>query len=208
MTKFISGASDVIAGAVCGSREFIGRLMDLHTGPLMLLGPTMDPTVAFQLSLRLPDLPLRMREHGRRARAYAERLAAAGLPVSYPGLSSHPDHVLMRALADDRYGCGGVLTVDMGSAERADALMDLLQNRHGFGYMAVSLGYFDTLMSCSGSSTSSELAEADKAAAGISPGLVRLSAGITGSVRQRLAQLDAALAELGVAEARRSPAPA
>jgi methionine-gamma-lyase len=57
-------------------------------------------------------------------------------------------------------------------------------------------------MSCSGSSTSSELAEDDKTAAGISPGLVRISAGITGTLRQRLAQLDAALDELATRENR------
>jgi methionine-gamma-lyase len=206
LTKFVSGASDVIAGAVCGSRDFIARLMDLHTGPLMLLGPTMDPGVAFQLSLRLADLPLRMREHGRRALAFAERLAARGLEVGYPGLAGHPDHALMKSLGDAQYGCGGVLTVDLGSEDLANALMDLLQNRHGFGYMAVSLGYFDTLMSCSGSSTSSELAEDDKAAAGIPPGLLRMSAGITGTLEQRLAQLDAALVELGVSDGRGVPA--
>ena len=43
MTKFVNGASDFIAGAVVGSGEFVGSLMDLHTGPLMILGPTMDP---------------------------------------------------------------------------------------------------------------------------------------------------------------------
>ena len=56
ITKFISGASDVIAGAVCGSESFIGQLMDLHMGPLMLLGPTMDPHVAANVSLRIPHL--------------------------------------------------------------------------------------------------------------------------------------------------------
>jgi methionine-gamma-lyase len=198
MTKFISGASDVIAGAVCGSREFIGSLMDLHTGPLMLLGPTMDPKVAFEFSLRLPSLPLRMQEHGRRALAYAKHLRKRGLEVGYPGLPEHPDYALLRRLASPGYGCGGVLTVDLGDATRANALMNLLQNREGFGYMAVSLGYFDTLMSCSGSSTSSELAEEDRAAAGIHDGLVRISAGITGTLEQRLAQLDDALDELGI----------
>ena len=59
ITKFISGMSDVIAGAVCGTKEFIESLMDLHEGPLMLLGPTMDPRVAANISLRIPHLPLR-----------------------------------------------------------------------------------------------------------------------------------------------------
>jgi methionine-gamma-lyase len=48
--------------------------MDLHLGPVMLLGPTMDPAIASVLSLRLPHLGLRMAEHSRRAAAYAARL--------------------------------------------------------------------------------------------------------------------------------------
>jgi hypothetical protein len=55
LTKFINGASDFIAGAVCGTTEFVGSLMDLHNGPLMLLGPTMDPQVAtFEYYLSKP----------------------------------------------------------------------------------------------------------------------------------------------------------
>jgi methionine-gamma-lyase len=89
------------------------------------------------------------------------------------------------------------MTVDMGTEAAANALMSKLQNKHGFGFMAVSLGYFDTLMSCSGSSTSSELSDADKASAGISPGLVRLSVGYTGTLEQRWGQLRDALQEVG-----------
>ena len=95
------------------------------------------------------------------------------------------------------YGFGGVLAVDMGTEVAANALMSKLQNKYGFGFMAVSLGYFDTLMSCSGSSTSSELSDTDKQAAGISPGLVRLSVGYTGTVEQRWQQLREALEEVG-----------
>jgi methionine-gamma-lyase len=72
-----------------------------------------------------------------------------------------------------------------------------LQNKYRFGFMAVSLGYFDTLMSCSGSSTSSELTEDDKSEAGISPGLVRMSIGYTGTLEQRWQQLKDALEEIG-----------
>ncbi|MEZ6194659.1 MAG: aminotransferase class V-fold PLP-dependent enzyme [Planctomycetota bacterium] len=54
MTKYMSGASDIIAGAICGTKDFVSRLMDLHTGTVMLLGPTMDPQRAFDLSMRLP----------------------------------------------------------------------------------------------------------------------------------------------------------
>jgi methionine-gamma-lyase len=198
MTKFISGMSDIIAGAVCGSREFIERLMDLHSGPLMLLGPTMDPKIAAEISLRIPHLPLRMSAHGERALALAERLDAAGVDVCYPGLAHHPDRKLFDRLRCPDYGYGGVLTIDLGSEERADELMALLQNKYRFGFMAVSLGYFDTLMSCSGSSTSSEMTDEDKTAAGIGPGLVRMSIGYTGTLEQRWAQLESALQDIGI----------
>jgi methionine-gamma-lyase len=201
LTKFIGGASDHIAGAICADREFILRLMDLHTGALMLLGPTMDPQVAFNLNLRLPHLPLRMAEHGRRAQLFAERLQALGLAVNYPGLPEHPDYELLNELHCPDYGFGGILTLDMGSQELADQLMDMLQNDYRFGYMAVSLGYFDTLMSCSGSTTSSEMTEEDKANAHISPGLVRMSVGFTGTTEQRWRQLHSALGRLGVVTA-------
>lgn len=198
MTKFISGASDFIAGAICADADFIQQLMDLHTGMLMVLGPTMDPQVAFNINLRIPHLPLRVKEHSKRTQLFAERLHAMGMKVTYPGLPDHPDHALMSELYCRDYGFGGVLTLDMGSQEHANELLDLLQNEYRFGYVAVSLGYFDTLMSCSGSSTSSELTDEDKTAAHISPGLVRMSVGYTGTTEQRWAQLQDALERVSV----------
>ena len=198
ITKFISGSSDVIAGAVCGTSAFIGELMDLHMGPLMLLGPTMDPNIAASVSLRIPHLPLRMTAHGERAQELSVRLDGMGLAVSYPGLASHPDHELFNELRSGEYGYGGVFTLDVGDADKANELMSHLQNEQRFGYLAVSLGYFDTLMSCSGSSTSSELSDEEKATAGISPGLVRFSIGYTGTLEQRWTQLRAALNATGI----------
>ncbi|MDJ0939290.1 MAG: aminotransferase class I/II-fold pyridoxal phosphate-dependent enzyme [Woeseiaceae bacterium] len=198
ITKFISGMSDIIAGAVCGSKPFIESLMDLHEGPLMLLGPTMDPKVASKISLRIPHLPIRMAAHSERALALARRLEEYGAKVGYPGLPSHEDHELLDELACPDYGYGGVMTIDMETEDRANQLMSLLQNKYRFGFMAVSLGYFDTLMSCSGSSTSSELTDDDKSSAGISPGLVRLSIGYTGTLEQRWRQLKGALEDVGV----------
>ena len=76
--------------------------------------------------------------------------------------------------------------------------MDDLQNEEGFGFMAVSLGYFDTLMSCSASSTSSEMDDAALAAAGIRPGLIRMSVGYTGSLEQRWSWFERALTRNGL----------
>jgi len=193
LTKFMNGASDIIAGAICASTEFIMQLMDLHSGSLMLLGPTMDPKVAFNISLRLPHLPLRMKEHSRRALTFAQRLRELNVPVIYPGLPDHPDHDVLKRIMNEEYGFGGVLCVDLGDVRRANEFMEILQNKDRFGFMAVSLGFFETLMSCSAASTSSELSEADQQRVGIRPGLVRMSVGYTGTLEQRWRQLRDAL---------------
>lgn len=198
LTKFINGASDIVAGAICSSAQFLSELMDLHTGALMLLGPTMDPQTAFQISLRIPHLGLRVAEHSRRAMHFATRLRELGLDVNYPGLPQHPQHALMRTLSNEGFGAGGLFTIDVGTREAADEFMTLLQNKYQFGYMAVSLGYFDTLMSASASSTSSELSDADLRSAGIAPGLVRISIGYTGSLEHRWHQFESALRDIGM----------
>jgi methionine-gamma-lyase len=198
LTKFINGASDLIAGAVCASRAFVYRLMDLHTGRVMLFGPTIDARVAFDIIQRLPHLALRMREHGSRAMAMASRLEAMGAPVTYPGLKSHPQHGLMKSMVNDSYGYGGMMTLDCRTQAKAEELLSVLQNQEHFGLIAVSLGYYDTLMSCSGSSTSSEIPPEDQCKMGLSPGLVRLAVGYTGSLAERIAQIERAVKAVGL----------
>ncbi len=193
LTKYINGASDLIAGAICAEKTFIQELMDLHTGRVMLLGPTMDPRVAFDIIQRIPHLPLRMREHSRRAMAMAEMLQEIGVKVFYPGLSSHPQHKLAEKIKNDTYGYGGILAIDCGSREKAESLMNVLQNEEQFGLIAVSLGYFDTLISCSGSSTSSEIDMEDQQRMGLSPGLLRVAIGYTGTLETRLEQMKRAV---------------
>jgi len=193
LTKFVSGSSDIIAGVVCGSKEFISSMMDVTNGALMLLGPTMDPRIAFELSTRLPHLGVRMVEHGRRALAMAELLEKHGFDVHYPGLKTHPHHERLKGMMNEGFGWGGIVSVDLKTIERANRFMEHLQLQEKFGFIAVSLGFTDTLMSASAYSTSSEMPEEDQARAGISPGLVRMSIGITGALDQRLAQLESAI---------------
>ncbi|MBU2645192.1 aminotransferase class I/II-fold pyridoxal phosphate-dependent enzyme, partial [bacterium] len=199
LTKFINGASDVIAGVICGRRDFIQQLTDLRTGRMMLLGPTMDARTAFDIQQRLPHLAIRMKEHSTRALAIAELLQQIKVKVVYPGLVSHPEHALMTSMMNRGYGYGGILAVDCVTQKRAEKFMSLLQNKERFGLIAVSLGYFDTLMSCSGSSTASEIDIEDQGRIGLSPGLVRLSIGITGSLSVRLEQIERAAKESGLA---------
>jgi len=198
LTKFINGASDAIAGVICAAKPFVHRLMDLHTGRVMLLGPTLDSRIAYDIIQRLPHLALRMREHGARAMIIAARLEEMGINVTYPGLPFHPQYQLMSRLINEGYGYGGMLTIDCVTRDRAEDLMDVLQNEERFGYIAVSLGYYDTLMSCSSSSTSSEIPPEDQHEIGLSPGLVRLSIGFTGSLAARLEQIERAVKKVGL----------
>lgn len=198
LTKYINGASDVIAGVICCSEEFVNELMDLHTGRVMLLGPTMDARTAFDIQQRLPHLAVRLHEHSRRAMAVAERLQELKVDVNYPGLESHPQHELMKSMINEGFGFGGILTIDCETTEKADDLMTELQNNEKFGLIAVSLGYFDTLMSCSSSSTSSEIAREKQKRMGLSPGLIRFSIGLTGTLEDRIAQMERALKKVGL----------
>ncbi|MBU8869303.1 MAG: aminotransferase class I/II-fold pyridoxal phosphate-dependent enzyme [Gemmatimonadales bacterium] len=200
LTKFINGASDLMGGAVLADKNFIFELMDLHKGRAMLLGPAMDSRVAFDIAQRLPLLPLRMREHSRRTLAIAEAMAEMGVAISYPGLKSHPQHELISSLVNESYGYGGLLTVDCQTLKKAEHLMSVLQNQEKFGIIAVSLGYYDTLLSCPGSSTSSEISEDEQRKMGLSPGLVRVSIGLSGSLSVRIEQMKRALIEVGLAE--------
>ncbi len=198
LTKYISGASDMIAGAICSDREFIDELKDLQTGRAMLLGPTMDPRAAFDLIQRLPHLPIRMREHGRRAMVIATHLEQLGTNVTYPGLATHPQHGLFTEMINQGYGYGGMMTVDCVTQRQAEHFMNILQNEEEFGYIAVSLGYHDTLMSCSGTSTSSEIPDEEQSAMGLSPGLVRISVGYTGGLQERVQQVVRAVESAGL----------
>lgn len=200
MTKYINGASDLVAGAICTTKALVHELMDLHTGRVMLLGPTMDPRMAYDIIQRLPHLAMRMREHSRRALGICRRLEELGVPVSYPGLPSFAQHELATDLINTGFGYGGMFTIDCGTRDRADDLLDELQNKEDFGYIAVSLGYFDTLMSCSGASTSSEISQEDQQKMGLSPGLIRLSIGYTGSLEKRLEQMERAVKAVGLVE--------
>ena len=201
MTKYINGASDLVAGAICTTKAMVHDLMDLHTGRVMLMGPTMDPRMAYDIIQRLPHLAIRMREHSRRAMAVCSRLADMGVAVTYPGLTSFEQHDLASRMINAGYGYGGMFTIDCGTRDRADRLLDELQNTEDFGYIAVSLGYFDTLMSCSGATTSSEISQEDQQKIGLSPGLIRLSMGYTGSLEKRIEQISRAVKAVGLVSA-------
>lgn len=198
LTKFINGASDCVAGAVCGSHEFISSLSDVNSGALMLLGPALDSLRAASIHKNLHTLHVRMQKHSANALYLAERLAEKGLRVSYPGLPQHPDHARMRCLMNPGYGFGGMLTLDAGTEAGANRLLKRLQEEK-VGLLAVSLGYFRTLFSPSGNSTSSEIPKEEQAAMGLTDGLIRFSIGLDADIARTWERMLGCLEETGLA---------
>ncbi|MCG8698912.1 MAG: aminotransferase class I/II-fold pyridoxal phosphate-dependent enzyme [Bacteroidales bacterium] len=183
MTKFINGKNDCVAGAICGSEEFINSLSDVNDGTAMLLGPVLDPMRSSSILKNLHTLHVRMVQHSKNALYLAEKISELGYTVIYPGLKNHSDHELMKSLMHPDFGFGGILCIDLETCDKASKMMKEMQEE-GIGYLAVSLGYFKTLFSNSGSSTSSEIPEDVQKEMGLTPGLVRFSIGLDSDIEQ------------------------
>ena len=136
-----------------------------------------------------------MRQHSANAMYLAERFTEIGLRCIYPGLAEHPDHDLFLSMGNEEFGFGGMIAIDLETPERAAALMELMQER-GVGYHAVSLGYFRTLFSNSGKSTSSEVPEDEQREMGMSPGLIRFSVGLDGDIERTFDLIHSCLKDL------------
>ena len=195
LTKFINGKNDCVAGAICGPKAFVDTLIDVNSGTSMLLGPSLDPMRSSQILKNMHTLHIRMQQHSKNAQYLAEQFKKIGLPVTYPGLKEHPGHALMSRLMDPSYGYGGMLGIDMGTSERADVFMEKMEMA-GVGYLAVSLGYFKTLFSCSGKSTSSEVPEEVQREMGMSEGLVRFSVGLDYDIERTFERIEDVLKAL------------
>ncbi len=196
LTKFINGMSDCVAGVITADESVIRELSDASSGASMLLGPALDSTRAASIFKNLHTLPVRLLQHGKNAQALADRLAEAGIRVSYPGRPDYPDRAVWQRQADPRMGHGGMMTIDLGEESRAQALMLALQAKR-VGLLAVSLGYYRTLFSPPGSSTSSEIPEADRAATGLGPGLIRFSVGLDFDLERTWGRFAACLRTVG-----------
>ena len=197
LTKFINGSSDTVGGVYCGSQEFINDTKNVNNGACMLLGPTMDSFRSASILKNLRTLHIRMKQHSHNAMYLAERFEKDGLKVSYPGLKSHKDHELMKSMMHEEYGFGGLLTLDAGTTEKANDLMEMMQQEN-LGYLAVSLGFYKTLFSCSGSSTSSEIPEEEREAMGISDGLIRFSIGLDHDIARTYEKMRECMLKTGV----------
>lgn len=177
MTKFINGMSDCVAGAICGTKEFIDSLSDVNSGASMLLGPVLDSFRSASILKNMRTLHVRMKQHSANALYITTKLSADGNKIIYPGLPNHPQHQLMQTIWNSEFGFGGLFVIDMQTKEKANKLMELMQNNN-VGYLAVSLGNYKTLFSAPGGSTSSEIPEEERIAIGLTDGLVRVSIGL------------------------------
>jgi len=127
----------------------------------------------------------------------AKQFEKDGLKVVYPGLESHSGHDLMKSQMNHEYGFGGMLTLDVRSVERANALMELMQ-KEKLGYLAVSLGFYKTLFSASGTSTSSEIPEEEQKELGLSQGLIRFSIGLDNDIHKTYITMRECMDKLGI----------
>ena len=183
ITKFINGTSDIIAGVVCGSEDFINQLRDVNDGASMLLGSTLDSLRAASVLKNLRTLHIRIKKHSENAMYLAKMFEIDGVKTVYPGLASHPSHKLYSSFIDHEYGYGGLLTIDAGNLKKANKLMELMQEKN-VGYLAVSLGFYKTLFSTPGSSTSSEIPEQEQKEMGLNEGLIRFSIGLDNDIER------------------------
>ena len=197
MTKFINGTSDCVAGCVVSSHDFITRLNDINNGPSMLLGPVLDSIRAASILKNLHSLHIRMARHSANALYLAGKFKDLGLDVHYPGLPSHPQHELICRLMNPGFGFGGIVAVDVGDEAKADVLMTRMQEEK-VGYLAVSLGYFKTLFSPPGHSTSSEIPPEDRHRMGMGDGLIRFSVGLDNDIQRTWATIERLLKEGGI----------
>ena len=197
MTKYINGTSDCVAGCVCSTADFIHQLNDINSGASMLLGPVLDSFRAASILKNVHSLHVRMRKHSENALTLAEKFEKLGIKVYYPGLESHRQHKLLRSMMNDSFGYGGMMAIDVGTYENAAKLMTRMQEEK-VGYLAVSLGYFKTLFSSPGHSTSSEIPEDEQKEMGLSSGLVRFSIGLDNDINIAYERIKKCLKEIGM----------
>lgn len=197
LTKFINGSSDAVAGVVCGDQNFINNLRDVNDGACMLLGATLDSFRAASILKNLRTLHIRIKKHSSNALFLAQKFEKDGIKTVYPGLKSHPSHNLFTKMMNAEFGYGGMLTIDVGSLQKANKLMELMQHKN-LGYLAVSLGFYKTLFSAPGSSTSSEIPEKEQIKMGLSEGLIRFSIGLDNDIDRTYNEMKKCMCKLGV----------
>ena len=169
-TKYLGGHSDLTAGAVVGSKEFIDRVRQMS----VLIGATLDPAAAYLLSRGMKTLDVRVRRSCDNALLLASALRQHPkvARVYYPGLEDDPDHTLAK---HQMKAFGGVVAIDLVGGERE---VEKLFNSLRLVRTAPSLGGVETLASYPMYSSHAGFSDEQLKAAGVSPATVRFALGI------------------------------
>ncbi|MBM5811555.1 MAG: cystathionine gamma-synthase [Gammaproteobacteria bacterium] len=170
-TKYVNGHSDLVGGAVVAREAALGDELAWWANCLGLTGGAFDAWLALR---GLRTLHVRLRQHQDNAAALAVLLSAhpAVARVHYPGLPAHPDHALATR---QQQGFGAMLSFELaGGLPAVRRFLDGLR----FFSLAESLGSVESLIAHPESMTHAAMSPAARAAAGITAGLLRLSAGI------------------------------
>ncbi|MCA1831316.1 MAG: PLP-dependent aspartate aminotransferase family protein [Actinomycetota bacterium] len=170
-TKYLAGHGDVLAGVVSGTQEAIERIRldNVETGAVLA------PWEAWLTLRGVQTLALRLERICRNAESLASMFEEhAGVDrVFYPGLGSHPQHVIAQSLL--KRGAGGMMAIELsGGIEAGRRFMERLR----IARAAASLGSTHTLVVHPASVTHTQLTRAQREVTGISDGLVRISVGI------------------------------
>jgi O-succinylhomoserine sulfhydrylase len=170
-TKYLDGQGRCVGGAVIGDAERVGK--DVY-GFLRTAGPAMSPFNAWVFLKGLETLTLRMKAHSDSALVLARWLEQQpGVArVYHPGLESHPQHELAVC---QQQGFGGIVSFDMkGGKENAWAVIDATR----IFSITANLGDAKSTITHPATTTHGRLAPEQRAAVGISDGLVRLAVGL------------------------------
>jgi O-succinylhomoserine sulfhydrylase len=170
-TKYIDGQGRAVGGAVVGDAERVGK--DVF-GFMRTAGPCMSPFNAWLFLKGLETLGVRMRAHCDNARAIAEWLEEqpAVARVFYPGLASHPQHVLAQR---QQLGYGGVVSFEVeGGREAAWKLIDSTRMLS----ITANLGDTRTTITHPATTTHGRITQDARDAAGVTEGLVRVAVGL------------------------------
>jgi cystathionine beta-lyase/cystathionine gamma-synthase len=169
-TKYLNGHSDGIGGALIGSKpEHKERFLLIQKAA----GAILSPFDCYLVLRGIKTMPLRIRQHEENGRAVAEYLSTHPKVsrLAYPGLKNHPQHELA---VRQQKGFGSMLSFDVGSRAAAGRFLGALK----IFLNAESLGGVESLASHSATTTHAALSDAERAAAGITEGMIRLSVGI------------------------------
>ena len=170
-TKFLSGFSDMLAGAVLAKDPALTQQM---RGTRILFGNILQPDECWLMDGRLPTVSLRMNKQSKNGQRVAERLVRHPriLAMHYPTLFTDPEQIRIRQSQCEFPG--SVFSFDLGTKEAA---FEFLRNTR-IGRNAVSLGGVETLVCHPKTTTHSGLTPEEYAEIGITDGLVRVSVGI------------------------------